>query len=231
MITRRISRTLSLLLSLTMVSALAAQTPALKVNKNFIRVSSPDQAGNVIVSGLPGAIQSTSPASAYLRNETTKERFEVTLKSDGSFTGTAQGKLGQDLRVYAKNTDGKTSYGTFAISAAGPRAITVDVQALPLKNAAPESSPANPAVPTPAPAPDAGKIDKPLDPNQPILPPRLTEFLAENERLRRENAQLKKELRDIMLQLRNLEFRLQTLLGEGPPHPAPIRPQPAAPKN
>jgi hypothetical protein len=108
---------LALWLIITAMSGavLAADEAKIKVHKNFITVSEPDEKGFVKVTGKVGAIETTRPAVAWLVRVAAKEKVSLTVRDDGSFEGSIAAKAGEKVRVLAKNQQKKQSYATFTV--------------------------------------------------------------------------------------------------------------------
>ena len=106
--------------------------PYCKVNKALITIAPGSGPQTVTITGSPGAITSTSPVSAYVKNEDTGVRSNITLAENMSFSIEVAAATGQKVRVYATNRQGKRSYGTFDIptlpSSAAPRQLTTTSQ-------------------------------------------------------------------------------------------------------
>ncbi|MBN1765929.1 MAG: hypothetical protein JW860_11770 [Sedimentisphaerales bacterium] len=111
-------KTLSILVLFTLVFVLPCQLLAqayLKVNKHLVEVSGPDGQGNVLVVGNAGSVETTSPARVELVHQFTKMKIPIILNEDGSFTASIPAAGGDKIRVSARNTEGKQSYGTFTV--------------------------------------------------------------------------------------------------------------------
>ena len=118
-------RNISLLILIVAVTAGSTaqqeQSPAgLKLHKQFITVSLPDEDGLVLVHGATGAIESTGPISLRIVNLTTKAKLPMQLNPDRTFQAAVAAQPGEKIRIYARNKEGKQSYGTFTIPAAAP---------------------------------------------------------------------------------------------------------------
>ncbi len=87
-----------------------------KVHKDLITVSAPNSSGIVAVAGNGGAVTSSSPpTSFYIENLSSKVRVPITLRSDGGFSTRIKAEAGQQVRVMARISGGKQSYGTFHV--------------------------------------------------------------------------------------------------------------------
>ena len=109
--------------------------PRVKVHKQLIRVVAPNEKGVVHVLGLAGAIESTSTVRLEIRNLTQKNRRPVKVLADGSFSAPIAANPGDQVRVLARNTERKRSYGTFTVPDAkavgDPEALAVGPETLP----------------------------------------------------------------------------------------------------
>jgi len=121
---------------------LAADEAKIKVHKNFITVGEPDAKGFVKVSGKAGAIETTSPAVAWLIRVAAKEKVSLAVNEDGSFEGSIAAKAGEKVRVQAKNQQKKQSYGTFTVPGKPAAAPAEKEKKDKPKNEPPESKPA-----------------------------------------------------------------------------------------
>ena len=87
-----------------------------KVHKDKITISAPNELGIIHVQGQPGAIESTSEVtSLVIRNLTSNEKVLVQRIPDGSFHAEILGEAGDRLRVEARNQEAKRSIGTFDV--------------------------------------------------------------------------------------------------------------------
>jgi len=89
--------------------------PEVKVHKDKISVTAPDGQGMVLIKGAAGAIESTGRASLQLENLSTQERIDGEMEGDGGFAVKITAAAGQKVRVWARNEEGKKSYGTFTV--------------------------------------------------------------------------------------------------------------------
>jgi len=111
----------TLLMPATLIAAPTAanvQPPnKVKVHKDLISIAPPDQNGLVLVTGQPGAIEATSNANLRIVNLTTKLIVTSLPNKDGSFQARISAAPVDQVRVYARNQQGKRSYGTFSVPA------------------------------------------------------------------------------------------------------------------
>ncbi len=91
-----------------------------KVHKPFVAISTPDEDGNISISGAPGAIETTSAARLTVQNLTADEVQAVELGPDGSFKAILAAVTGDKIRITATNQERKRSYGTFEVAGAAP---------------------------------------------------------------------------------------------------------------
>ena len=92
-----------------------AQKATVKINKNYVNISPPNEQGMVAIQGEAGAVESTSPATLQAPNEETDVGAAGTIREDGSFEAKIAASSGDKIRLTARNEEGKTSRATFKV--------------------------------------------------------------------------------------------------------------------
>ena len=94
----------------------AAQQPV-KVHKGFITVSAPDGQGMVTVMGRAGAIESAGPVTVQLIRVADNYKIPLEIDREGGFAARVSAEGGEQIRIMARNQEGRQSYGTFKVPA------------------------------------------------------------------------------------------------------------------
>lgn len=102
----------------------AEAPPFVKVNKDLITVSEPDDNGLVHLIGQPGAIDTNAPIKSYVRHEARKEKVPFEIDATGAFSAQIPAAVGEPLRVYARTAEGKQSYGSFIVPGTAPVTVS-----------------------------------------------------------------------------------------------------------
>jgi len=104
-------------IALSMFPTLAKGRQPVKVHKQFVAVSPPDERGIVAVTGRGGAVEHIDPVTVQLIRLSDNYKIPVLLNEDGSFEATISAKAGEKVRVLARSREGRRSYGTFTVPA------------------------------------------------------------------------------------------------------------------
>jgi len=87
---------------------------AVKVHKDMVKASPPDEQGKVVVVGGAGAITSNNPVKVDLIHLGRNEKVPMEINMNGSFRAEIAADTGEKIRVLARNKEGR-SYGTFTV--------------------------------------------------------------------------------------------------------------------
>ncbi|MCK4628759.1 MAG: hypothetical protein KAT56_07125 [Sedimentisphaerales bacterium] len=104
-------------IALSMFPTSAKGLQPIKVHKQFVAVSPPDERGMVAVVGRGGAVEHIDPATVQLIRLSDNHKIPVLLNEDGSFEAAISAKAGEKVRVLARSREGRRSYGTFTVPA------------------------------------------------------------------------------------------------------------------
>ncbi|MCF7958779.1 MAG: hypothetical protein K9M57_10060 [Phycisphaerae bacterium] len=130
------------LIILTVLANVGLCESRVKVHKELIHIQTSQQEGFIDATGQPGAIESTSPVIASIENISTHAKSNITIGKDGSFKTCIAATPEHKIRVWARNQEGKRSYGTFSIMIAVTRpSKSVDTPANPISEDTPPTSP------------------------------------------------------------------------------------------
>ncbi len=112
---KRILPVILFLMCFLNIHARALEEPKCKVVKELIALKSSERPGFIIVVGNPGAVNSTSAVTTYIENLGTHALTRFNVTDNFGFEAAVQAAAGDQVRVYARNQEGKRSYGTFKV--------------------------------------------------------------------------------------------------------------------
>ena len=106
-----------LALALLLMGLPAAAQSHVKIHKDKVAISAPNEAGMVLLRGAPGAVTSSSAVRLTVENLTTEQKITVPLGPDGSFETIIAAGPGDKMFALARNDEKKRSQGTFTVPA------------------------------------------------------------------------------------------------------------------